>query len=85
MADRGYIHRWRINDGLGRILVCSGDFANLSVRFKGEDCDSDLMKILQEQNITEDKICPPPDNVLLVSFDLTVVSGELRARNVSLT
>ena len=85
MADRGYIHRWRNADGFGRIRVCSGDFADLNVRFKGEDCDSKLTKILQEQNITKERVCPPPDNVLLVSFDLTVVSGELFARNVSLT
>ena len=85
MANRGYIYHWRISDGVGRIRVCTGDFSNLNVPFDAQECDAELKKILNEQNISKDRVCPPPDNVLLVSFDLTVQEGDLVASNISLT
>ena len=83
--DSGYIYHWRINDGVGRIRVCSGSFSDLNVPFALEECDKPLKKILNEQNISKDRVCPPPDDVLLVSFDLTVEEGSLVAQDISLT
>ena len=85
MASRGYIYHWRTNDGVGRIRVCSGSFADLNVPFDGEECDTALRKTLNGQNISKERVCPPPDNVLLVKFDLTVADGDLTATNISAT
>ena len=85
MASRGYIYRWRTNDDVGRIRVCSGNFADLNVPFEGEECDAALKKKLDGQNITKERVCPPPDDVLLVTFDLTVQDGDLAATNISET
>jgi hypothetical protein len=84
MASRGYIYHWRTNDGLGRIRVCSGSFADLNVPFAGEDCEATLKKKLDGQNISRERVCPPPNDVLLVKFDLTVQDGDLTATNISL-
>ena len=85
MASRGYIYHWRFNDNVGRIRVCSGSFANLNVPFVGEECDAALMKKLKDQNISKERVCPPPANVLLVTFDLEVQEGDLTATNISET
>lgn len=83
MASKGYIYHWRTNDGVGRIRVCSGSFADLNVPFDGQDCDAPLRKTLKDQNISKERVCPPPDDVLLVTFDLTVQEGDLTATNIS--
>lgn len=83
MENRGYIYFSRISDKSGRIRACSGDFAGLNIAFARDDCDAPLRKILAQTNISRDRVCPPPADVLLVSFDLSVQDGDLSAINVT--
>jgi hypothetical protein len=83
MKGEGYIYFWRIQDGAGLIRICGGQFSGLNVAFPLEDCDKPLRKKLGESNINKKRQCPPPDDALLVTFDLTIVEGDMQATNVS--
>ena len=83
MGGGGYIYFWRIQDAAGIIRVCSGQFTGLNAVFLQQDCDKSLRKKLAEININKKRQCPPPDGALLVTFDLTIVAGDMQATNVS--
>jgi hypothetical protein len=83
MNGAGYIYFWRMDGKRGSIRICKGQFSGLNVSFLIDDCDKPLQKKLGGINISNKRECPPPADVLLVTFDLTIVEGEMQATNVS--
>jgi hypothetical protein len=83
MSGSGYIYFWRKDDAAGNIRICKGSFAGLNVSFAFADCDKSLQKTLRQININRKRECPPPNDGLLVKFDLAVDEGEMVATNVS--
>ena len=83
MQGTGYIYHWRVNDGVGRIRICTCSFADLNVPFSGQDCDAALRTVLSKGNISRPRECPPPDGALRVRFSLEVRDGNLVATDIS--
>jgi hypothetical protein len=78
----GYIYFWRAADGVGRIRVCSGSFADLNVPFEQQDCDAALQATLSGMNINRPRECPPPAGALRVRFGFIIRDGAMFATNI---
>lgn len=83
--NKGYIYFWRMNETIGKIRMCSGDFAGLNVAFSINDCDNALQAKLALINISRIRDCPPPNDSLCITCSFGVIEGDFMATNISET